>query len=532
MNLHRRFPRLRSAGTVLLLSLCIAACAPGGSGGSAYPTYDPFVHAVGTAPTTDPNLTSQPTTTRTPGPTPTRAPLSVTVPAHDPNAPLTTPTPDHPRILPTARLNADQYAVQPGDTLDSIAQNYGISPQTLIQANNLSNPDTLSVGQTLNIPVPLPGLGGGSFKIIPDSELVYGPASALFDVEAFVQNQGGYLAAYTQDVNGQTFTGAQVITQVAEDYSVNPRLLLALLEYRSKWVTRPIPDPVTLDYPLNFVEPSHTGLYRQLTWAANELNRGFYLWRANAVGSWVLGDSSVVPIDPSINAGTAGVQNMFSILDDRKTWDTDVSAFGLFQTYYFMFGNPFDLTIEPLIPANLGQPAFILPFEPGSLWVFSGGPHAGWDSGSAWAALDFAPSDVQACAVSSQWETAVADGLIVRAADGSVMEDLDADGYEQTGWDVLYLHVASDGRVQAGTYVYAGDRIGHPSCEGGIAPAAHLHLARKYNGEWIPADGSLPFNLEGWISSGTGTEYDGYLKRGASTLEAAQGISDLNEISR
>jgi murein DD-endopeptidase MepM/ murein hydrolase activator NlpD len=135
------------------------------------------------------------------------------------------------------------------------------------------------------------------------------------------------------------------------------------------------------------------------------------------------------------------------------------------------------------------------------------------------------------CAISAQWVTAVANGFIVRASDGAVMEDLDGDGYEQTGWDVLYMHMAAQDRVETGAYVYTGDRIGHPSCEGGIANAAHLHLARKYNGEWIPADGSLPFVIGGWTSSGNGIEYDGYLKRGTSTLEAAEGISDLNQIS-
>jgi hypothetical protein len=119
------------------------------------------------------------------------------------------------------------------------------------------------------------------------------------------------------------------------------------------------------------------------------------------------------------------------------------------------------------------------------------------------------------CAVSGQWVTAVADGFIVRATDGAVMQDLDGDGYEQTGWDVLYMHVFTRDRVQPGSYVYAGDRLGHPSCEGGIANAAHLHIARKYSGEWIPADASLPFVLGGWTSSGTGVEYDGRLRREA-----------------
>jgi hypothetical protein len=91
--------------------------------------------------------------------------------------------------------------------------------------------------------------------------------------------------------------------------------------------------------------------------------------------------------------------------------------------------------------------------------------------------------------------------------------------------------MAAEDRVQPGTYVTTGDRIGHPSCEGGLSNAAHLHLARKYNGEWIPADGRLPFVLRGWTSSGDGIEYDGYLQRGNTTLHSAEGITEDNQIS-
>jgi hypothetical protein len=127
----------------------------------------------------------------------------------------------------------------------------------------------------------------------------------------------------------------------------------------------------------------------------------------------------------------------------------------------------------------------------------------------------------------------VADGLIVRAENGAVMQDLDNDGYEQTGWDVLYMHIYFQDRVAAGTYVYAGDPIGHPSCEGGVSNATHLHLARKYNGEWVPADGDIPFILDGWVSSGNGIEYDGFLTRGTTILTAEEGVKEgINQITR
>lgn len=515
----------------LLIALTVSCSTNPANSPQGYPTYDPFVQFQGSAAPEAGNLTTAPVPTRTPGPTPTRARLSITIPTRDPQSPLETPTPDRIRVLPTVRAEGKEYMVQAGDSLGSIAQAYGISVNALARANGLTDENLLSIGQILEVPAPHPGSPGSALKVIPDSELVFGPAAAQFDVSAFTESQGGYLSGYTQDANGETLSGSGVVTRIAEDYSVNPRLLLALLEYRSRWVTSADPPASTLDYPLGFVEPNHVGLYHQLAWAANELNRGFYLWRAGAVGHWVLNDGSIVPINPTINAGTAGVQNFFSILDDRPTWDTDVNTFGLFQSYFFLFGNPFDLALEPLTPPSLKQPRMALPFEHGVTWAFTGGPHAAWDSGSAWGALDFAPSDVSACAISEDWITAVADGFIVRAANGAVLEDLDGDGYEQTGWDVLYMHVASQDRIETGRYAYAGDRIGHASCEGGIANAAHLHLARKYNGEWIPADGVLPFVLGGWTSGGTGIEYDGSLRRGSSRLEAFEGVSDVNQIT-
>jgi LasA protease len=523
----------RHASLFLLVAVLMASCTSTNPGNlpSAYPTYDPFVPVQGNGVISGNSLTLQPPATRTPGPTPTLAPLTILVPTRKPDAPLVTPTADYPHALPTARQTAQQYIVAAGDTLGSIAQVYGISVNELEQANSLNNASVINIGQTINVPAPSQGTAGSAFKVIPDSELVYGPASAPFDIDGFIQARKGYLASYTQDVNGETLTGAQVVQRVAQDYSVNPRLLLAVLDYRSKWVSSEKPASGTADFPMGYVDPNRSGLYHQLAWTANQLNRGYYLWRANAIGSWVLGDGSIVPIDPTINAGTAGVQGFFSVLDDRQTWNTDVNAFGLFQTYFFLFGNPFDLAIEPLLPPNLSQPRLDWPFAHGSSWAFTGGPHAGWDSGSAWAALDFAPSDVTGCAMSQEWVTAAVNGFIVRASNGAVIEDLDGDGFEQTGWDVLYMHMAAQDRVQPGTYVTVGDHIGHPSCEGGVANAAHLHLARKYNGEWMPADGTLPFVLSGWTSKGNGVEYDGTLERGTSVLAAAEGTTENNQIT-
>jgi hypothetical protein len=108
----------------------------------------------------------------------------------------------------------------------------------------------------------------------------------------------------------------------------------------------------------------------------------------------------------------------------------------------------------------------------------------------------------------------------MRSEPGIVVLDLDGDGDERTGWVIFHLHVGSEGRVKAGTRLETGDKIGHPSCEGGTSTGTHIHIARKYNGEWILAEGPLAFNLEGWVAKNGAKPYLGTLSRFSSIVTA------------
>jgi len=48
--------------------------------------------------------------------------------------------------------NANQYLVQEGDTLTSIAEDLGTTVQKILEANNITNEDLINIGQQLNIP--------------------------------------------------------------------------------------------------------------------------------------------------------------------------------------------------------------------------------------------------------------------------------------------------------------------------------------------------------------------------------------------
>lgn len=472
-------------------------------------------------------------TTKTPNiaNTPTRTPfLPVT---RQPNAPVSSPTADPPKLLPTQRSKEVKHTVKTNETLGSIARLYGVDIELIIQANKITNPNLLNLGQILVIPVPSPQSPGPDFKIIPDSELVYGPASANLDISAFINQQDGYLEKYEEVIDRENFTGSEIVKRVSQETSTNPRLLLAVLEYQSGWVTLSNPAENRRDYPIGFLDATKKGLYRQLFWAANNLNRGYYLWRVNAINNWVLTDGKTIPVSPVINAGTAGAQHLMSLLYDQSGWNKAVSSKGLFTTYTKFFGYPFDLAVDPVLPTKLSQPKLQLPFITGEIWSFTGGPHSGWGDGTGWAALDFAPpGEPTGCAPSAAWVVAMADGVIVRSERGLVIQDLDNDGKEQTGWSILYAHIATKDRVNTGKMVRAGEHIGHPSCEGGLSDGTHVHIARRYNGEWIAADGSLPFNLDGWISEGAGVEYDGFLKRKGEVVEAWNARRSENQIQR
>ncbi len=356
-------------------------------------------------------------------------------PTRMPDQPIYTPTPSAPLPLPTLRTEDIYYSVQWGDTVKSIAYRYNLLPEQIIEANQITNPSLIYTGQSLLLPAPKISPTGPSFKIIPDSELVRGPYSVRFQIESFINNQPGFLKEYEVEIEGEMMGSAEIISRISQDYSVNPRLLLALIEHQSGWLTSK--NDQDIPYPLDYREAGYEGLFYQLAWTADELNRGYYLWKVKGVGSWTLKDGVNVPIDPTINAGTAGVQNFFAQVLPHQEWTSAVSEEGLVNTYIQLFGYPFDFTFFPLIPDGLIQPQLQLPFEDDVTWLFSGGPHGGWDTGSAWAALDFAPEAKDlGCQPSNHWVVAVADGIITRSDHGAVVQSIDGDPYDQTGWSI------------------------------------------------------------------------------------------------
>lgn len=444
-------------------------------------------------------------------------------------APLPTETPERPMYSPGELVD---YVAQAGDTLEAIAVHFNTSVAEIRAANSFIPAETTTMppGMPLKIPIYYAPFWGSTFQILPDSLFVNGPAQVGFDIETFVSSQPGWLSQYRGYAAGDTRSGANTVQLVAQNFSLSPRLLLALLEYQSGALSQDSPPGGSTDYVLGNPDPFCRGVYLQLVWAANLLNDAYYRWRLGELVTFEHLDGRVERPDPWQNAGSVALQVYFSQLVSGEAYLQVVRENGLAQTYARLFGDPWQ-NLTPHIPGSLQQPALRLPFEEGKAWSYTGGPHTAWGEGAPLAALDFAPGmDTGGCTPSDEWVTAVAAGVVTRSDPATVMLDLDMDGDERTGWVIFYFHLATEGRVPAGAVLQAGDRIGHPSCEGGRATGTHVHVARLYNGEWMAAAGTLAFNLEGWIAQNGVRPYLGTLKRNTQVVTASDKSDQYSRI--
>jgi murein DD-endopeptidase MepM/ murein hydrolase activator NlpD len=433
---------------------------------------------------------------------------------------LPTPLPTRPLYEPGTLVD---YTAQTGDTLPGLAARFNTTVAEIRVANPIIPPDatTMPPGFPMRIPIYYKALWGSPFQILPDSLYVNGPAQVGFTAVEYLADTGSWLNTYTGFAGERNRTGSQIVDYVSTVYSISPRLLLALLEYQTQSVLSASEPDSTGGYTLGYADAYHRGLYLQLVWAANTLNDAYYGWRAGKLDQVNFSDRRLMHPDPWQNAASVALQAYYAqVMPTTTDYDRAVSANGFLNTYTQLFGDPW-LDVQPHIPGSLTQPDMSLPFEPGKTWSYTGGPHTAWGSGNPWAAIDFAPpAVVGGCNPTQEWATAVADGVIARTDLATAMLDLDGDGDERTGWVVFYLHLASNDKVAAGTVVQRGDKLGHPSCEGGVSTGTHVHIARKYNGEWILADGALPFNLDGWVAGDGAQAYLGTLTRAGRRVEA------------
>lgn len=96
-------------------------------------------------------------------------------------ADVPSPTPQ-----PAQRPALLDYAVQEGDSLRAIAARFGVSVETLVAANELLDPDRLSIGQ----PLVIPSVDGAVHRVRPGDSVASIAATYSVDVSAILAANG------------------------------------------------------------------------------------------------------------------------------------------------------------------------------------------------------------------------------------------------------------------------------------------------------------------------------------------------------
>lgn len=470
-------------------------------------------------------------------PTPT-SPISTLSP-NEPTAqvnPVLTALVPQPTIGPTATAQPEvtvpaghtRYVSLAGDTLPAVAGHFGVEADRVLTFAPVSRTGYLPKGTVLGIPPLDPEVELEDIlelqPALPDSEIVYGPGTADFDVIVFAEKAGGFLTRYNENVDSISYSGPQIVQMVARDTSTNPRLLLAFLEFQSNWVFGNPAGAATDKYPIGF-GAADSGLRNELLITAKLLAQGFYGWRSGTFTTLTFFEGSKARLDPTSNAGSVAVQHLFATMYRSQYFQAYLyGPEGFLAFYQDNFGSPWvrASAVGDLVDEHVSQPDLVLPFLPGLRWSLTAGPHTAWHTGTPRGAVDFAPvTGEPPCAVSAAWVTAAAPGLVVRSGDGVVAIDLDGDGNEGTGWVLIYLHLAEKERIARGVRVKLDDQVGHPSCERGNSTGTHTHFTRKYNGQWLAATGPLPMVLDGWTAFADAGYYLGGFTRGSDVVRAS-----------
>jgi hypothetical protein len=273
----------------------------------------------------------------------------------------------------------------------ALAARFNTTVDEIREANPIIPLDatTMPPGMPMKIPIYYLPLWGTAYQSIPDHAFVNGPAQIGFSTSAFVAGTSGWLKYYRVYAGERMRTGAEAVDYIAQNYSISPQLLLALLEYQTGALTQP--QAQTGKYMLGFRRVNYESPYLQLIIAANTLNNGYYKWRSGNLTELELLDETLFRPDPWQNAGSVALQYYFSRLYAGEPFFAAIGPEGLARVYRSFFGDPWANPVV-VLPGSLQQPALQFPFGPGQIWAYTGGPHTGWGTGEPLSAIDFAPA--------------------------------------------------------------------------------------------------------------------------------------------
>jgi hypothetical protein len=160
----------------------------------------------------------------------------------------------------------------------------------------------------------------------------FSPSAIGFDIQAFAEEQGG-IATNTELTRGTT-RASDIVMEPALGHSINPRLLLTLVEFESGWS----PECRKRMRRIVRVDQDRSRGSTQTGLLIRQLSQGYYGWRAGTLDTITFLDGSSLRLSPILNAGTVGVMYALAQYHDRASWEAALYGSGNCRNPSELFG--------------------------------------------------------------------------------------------------------------------------------------------------------------------------------------------------
>lgn len=352
---------------------------------------------------------------------------------------------------------------------------------------------------------PLMVEGDQPSPVLSDGEFVWGPNAEGFSVAEALSDRESPLAPFSDD-----------LALWASYTSVNPRVLLTVLEVQDRLISEPHPDWAAEEIKTRI---SQTALSLAKAYYQHMYSVGVRSGNGSKAAAVVeTADGGVLQVDPRIPSGSYAVAAVLgqrlSVADLQSALSSN-ARMSFPRVYGALFPESDPLSTSNDVSALTVPPTSLLqlPFPQGAVWTF-GGPHS-WngDNTPPFSSMDFFLRGGTCAAPPFYYATASAAGSSQRPSNYSCWLEINHGG----GWKTSYYHLR---------YTYTGSSIDRngvvgsiacETCAGGWASGPHVHWSLKYNGSYVSLEGAV---LSGWKVHVGSTAYStGSLTRDGVTLD-------------
>jgi murein DD-endopeptidase MepM/ murein hydrolase activator NlpD len=379
-------------------------------------------------------------------------------------------------IAPTQPALATPSAPEPTNAGSVDAPTVAAQPATVVGTPN-------PIGAATPTPV-------GPATFFDDRRLTYEPGFYSPQIQAFLDSQPGPLKHLQFQVGDRRYSFAEVLVGQTSYYSINPKVILALLEQRSGLLSTASPSADQVGWALGYQgdNGNKRGLQAQVRWAIKQILLGKHDYPQYLPLTYA--DNSSTPPPPGMIMSEYVIARVLAPTTSPDRLPALLQAF--VQTYTRLFGDPrpppadWPAPAAPFLAWPLEKPAAVTSFfdhggpfltrnasagvttywgrtETDIAFAYNG--HDGWDYAAT-------PPDLALAAAGG--EVVFAGNADDNCATRAVIID------HGNGYRTLYWHL-SRVDAQLGQHVARGQPIGMIG-ESGCANGPHLHFGVQYLG--------------------------------------------------